>query len=65
MKKLVLTLIGVIVGIFVIPALFAFALGVGGTILGFIAEPKVMMVMVGILAIISLPGMLLMWFVKK
>ena len=45
--------------------LFAFALGVGGTILGFIAEPKVMMVMVGILAIISLPGMLLMWFVKR
>lgn len=65
MRKLVLTLIGVIVGIFVIPALFAFALGVGGTILGFIAEPKVMMVMVGILAIISLPGMLLMWFVKR
>lgn len=65
MKKLIMTLIGVIVGIFAIPALFAFAIGVGGTILGFMAEPRVMLIMVGVLAVISIPGMILMFIVKK
>lgn len=65
MKKLIMTLIGVIVGIFAIPALFAFAIGIGGTILGFMAEPRVMMIMVGVLAVISIPGMILMFIVKK
>lgn len=65
MKKLILTIIGLIVGIFAIPALFAFAIGVGGTILGFMAEPRVMMVLIGILAVISIPGMILMFIVKK
>lgn len=65
MKKLIMTLIGVIVGIFAIPALFAFAIGIGGTILGFMAEPRIMMIMVGVLAVISIPGMILMFIVKK
>lgn len=65
MKKLIMTLIGVIVGIFAIPALFAFAIGIGGTILGFMAEPRVMLIMVGVLAVISIPGMILMFIVKK
>ena len=65
MKKLIMTIIGLIVGIFAIPALFAFAIGVGGTILGFMAEPRVMMVLVGILAVISIPGMIFMFIVKR
>lgn len=65
MKKLLLTLIGIVLGIFIIPALFAFAVGIGGTIIGLMTEPRVMMVLIGILAVISLPGMLLMWIVKK
>lgn len=65
MKKLIMTIIGIVVGIFVIPALFAFAIGIGGTILGFLAEPRVMLIMVGILAVISIPGMILMFIVKK
>lgn len=65
MKKLIMTIIGIVVGIFAIPALFAFAIGIGGTILGFLAEPRVMLIMVGILAVISIPGMILMFIVKK
>lgn len=65
MRKLVMTMIGIIVGIFLIPALFAFAIGVGGTILGFLAEPRVMIVLIGILAIISIPGMVIVWVAKK
>lgn len=65
MRKLILTLVGIVIGIFAIPALFAFAIGIGGTILGFLAEPRVMMVLVGILAVISIPGMILMFIVKR
>lgn len=65
MKKLIFTILGVMIGIFAIPALFAFALGIGGTIIGFLAQPKIMFALVGVLAVISLPGMLLMFLVKK
>ncbi len=65
MKKLIFTILGVMIGIFAIPALFAFAIGIGGTIIGFLAQPKIMFALVGVLAIISLPGMLLMFLVKK
>lgn len=65
MKKLVFGLVGLIVGIFVIPALFAFAIGIGGTVIGLIAEPKVMLILIGILAVISLPGIILGLIVKK
>jgi hypothetical protein len=65
MKKLLLTLLGIGLGIVLIPALFAFAIGVGGTVMGFIAQPRVMLVLVGILAIISLPGIIIGLMVKK
>lgn len=52
-------------GIFLIPALFLFAIGVTGTIFGFLAEPRIMMIMIIILAGISIPGMILMFFIKK
>lgn len=65
MKKLILTVFGLIVGIFAIPALFAFAIGIGGTILGFLAQPKIMIFMVGVLAVISIPGMILMFIIKR
>ncbi len=65
MKKLLLTLLGIGLGIVLIPALFAFAIGVGGTVMGFIAQPRVMLVLVGILAIISLPGIIIGLMAKK
>lgn len=65
MKKLLLTLFGIGLGIVLIPALFAFAIGVGGTVMGFIAQPRVMLVLVGILAIISLPGIIIGLMAKK
>ena len=65
MKKTIATIIGIIIGMFAIPALFAFAIGIGGTILGFIAQPRIMLFMVGVLVVISIPGMILMFIVKK
>lgn len=65
MKKLILGLIGIIVGIFVIPALFAFAIGIGGTIIGLIAQPKIMLGLIAALGVISLPGIILGVLVKK
>lgn len=65
MKKLFMTLLGLALGIVLIPALFAFAVGVGGTVMGFIAQPKVMLVLVGILAVVSLPGIIIGLLVKK
>ena len=65
MKKLIMMVIGLFMGIFLIPALFAFAIGVGGTILGFMAEPRVMLVLIIILAVISIPGMIVMFIAKR
>ncbi len=59
MKRLILTVIGIGVGIVMIPALFAMAIGLFGTVIGFLAEPKVMLVLLGILAVISLPGIII------
>lgn len=59
MKKMILTVIGIVVGIVMIPALFAMAIGLFGTVLGFLAEPKIMFGLLGILAVISIPGIII------
>ena len=65
MKGLLKTLILLGVGIVMIPALYALAITLFGTMLGFIANPKVMLVLIAILAVICTPGMIIAWFVKK
>jgi len=59
MKRLILTVIGIGVGIVMIPALFAMAIGLFGTVVGFLAEPRIMLTLLGILAVISLPGIII------
>ena len=65
MKKVVLTFIGIILGIAIIPAFIGFALGLAGTVIGFLLEPRVMMVMILVLGIISLPGIIIGLLAKK
>lgn len=65
MRKLIRTIVLVVIGVICIPALFMFAIGLGSTVFAFIAEPRVMVVMIGILLIISIPGIILGLVIKK
>ena len=65
MKKLIVTLICIAIGIFLIPSLFAMAVGIFGTVVAFISNPKVMMVAFGILAVLSLPGIIIGLLAKR
>jgi len=63
--KLVKTLIGLLIGIICIPALYMLAVTLFGTVLACIAQPRVMIVLLGVLAVISVPGGVIVWLVKK
>lgn len=65
MRKLISMLIVIAVGIFAIPALFAAGLTLFGTALAFLSEPRVMLVLLGVLAVLSFPGMVIMFVAKK
>lgn len=65
MRKLIRTIIFVAIGAICIPALFMFAIGLGSTVFAFVAEPRVMTVVIGVLLIISIPGIILGSFIKK
>lgn len=65
MKKLIRTIVLVVIGAICIPALFMFAIGLGSTVFAFIAEPRVMTVIIGVLLTISIPGIILGSFIKK
>ena len=59
MRRLIRTLVIITIGIFLIPALFAFAMAAGATVMAFISNPKVMTVILAILGIVSIPGILI------
>lgn len=63
--KLIKTIIFVIAGAILLPALFAFAIGLGSTIFAFILQPKVMSIFIAALLIISIPGIILGNITKK
>lgn len=65
LRKLMRTLILIAIGAFMIPALYALAITLFGTVLGFMANPRVMLVLIGIFAVISVPGAVIAWVVKK
>ena len=65
MKGLFKTVIGIAIGIILIPALYTFALAAFSTVLAFMVNPRVMLIAVAILAVISLPGGIIVWLVKK
>lgn len=65
MKRLLLTIVSAVIGIFLIPALFMGAMALVGTIFGFMANPQVGAAVLIILAVISLPGILIGWKIHK
>ena len=65
MKKLIKTIILLVIGIIAIPALYALGMTLFGTVIGFIANPRVMIVIIAVLAVICFPGMVIVWLVKR
>lgn len=65
MKKLLKGIIFLMIGLVAIPALYLFSITLFGTVLGLIANPKVMMILIGIFAVLCLPGIIVGWFVKR
>ena len=65
MKKLVKVIVCIIIGIFMIPALYAFGLGILGTVLAFLSNPKVMLILLLVFAVISFPGVVIARLFKK
>lgn len=65
MRKLVRLIFGIIIGIFMIPALYALGGTLVATVLAFMAEPRVMLIILAILAVLAFPGMVIVGFIKK
>ena len=65
MKKLVKFIIGIIVGIFAIPALYAFGGVLLSTVLAFMANPKIMLIVLAGLAVLAFPGMVIVGIIKR
>ena len=65
MKGFIKAVISIVGGIIMIPALFAFAVVLGGTVLGFMNSPGVTTAIVAVLGIISLPGIIIGLFLKR
>ena len=65
MSKTIKTILAIILGVIMIPALFIGGITLLGTICGFILNPKVMLGVLVALAIVSLPGVLIGWKIKK
>lgn len=65
MRGLIKAVISIVGGIIMIPALFAFAVILGGTVVGFMNYPGVTTAIVAVLGIISLPGIIIGLFISK
>lgn len=65
MDKIVKYVISIAIGIFMIPALYALGVALFGTVIAFLANPKVVLVILGCFAVLSLPGMAIVWFIKR
>lgn len=59
MRKIIRAILIVVLGLIMIPALYAMAIALFGTVLAVISNPRVMMVLLGILGIISIPGIVI------
>lgn len=65
MSKVIRTVVIIFIGILLIPSLFFLVLGLGTTILGWLANPKIMLALVITLGLMSLPGIIIGWIAKK
>ena len=65
MRRLIRTLVMIILGLVLVPALFAFAIGAGATVLALLTEPRIMGAILIVLGIVSIPGILIGIFAIK
>ena len=65
MKNLIATITIIVIGVLLIPALLFLALGLGTTIMVYLMNPKVMLIVVVTLGLINLPGIIIGLIAKR
>ena len=65
MKNLIATITIIVIGVLLIPALLFLALGLGTTIMAYLMNPKVMLIVVVTLGLINLPGIIIGLIAKR
>ena len=65
MYRLIGTLLIIIGGIVLIPALLCMAFGLAATLIAFILNPRVIGVMLIVLGILCVPGIIIGWNAKR
>lgn len=65
MDRLVGTILIIIGGIIMIPALFCMAFGLAATLIAFIMNPKVISIILFVLGILCVPGIIIGWLAKR
>lgn len=65
MKNLIATIIIIVIGVLLIPALLFLALGLGTTIMAYLLNPKVMLIVAVTLGLINLPGIIIGLIAKR
>lgn len=65
MGKILKMIIMITIGIFMIPALYALGVALFGTVVAFLTNPRVMMVVLGIFAVLALPGVVIGSIIKR
>ena len=65
MKNLIATITLIVIGVLLIPALLFLALGLGTTIMAYLMNPKVMLIVAVTLGLINLPGIIIGLIAKR
>jgi hypothetical protein len=65
MKNLIATITIIAIGVLLIPALLFLALGLGTTIMAYMLNPKVMLIVAVTLGLINLPGIIIGLIAKR
>jgi hypothetical protein len=65
MKNLIATITIIAIGVLLIPALLFLALGLGTTIMAYLLNPKVMLIVAVTLGLINLPGIIIGLIAKR
>lgn len=65
MKNLIATITIIAIGVLLIPALLFLALGLGTTIMAYLMNPKVMLIVAVTLGLINLPGIIIGLIAKR
>lgn len=65
MKNLIATITIIVIGVLFIPALLFLALGLGTTVMAYLLNPKVMLIVAVTLGLINLPGIIIGLIAKR